>query len=377
MSRARTLSKLFNTDGNLNLSPVASVNSAQVGGQKNMIINGNMIVNQRGDDTSVSGTQYVLDRWFLSGGNFDATLSVTQSTDAPAGFSNSQKIEVITADSSYGVTTDHIRVRQRMEGYRVAPLYIGRSGAKSFAISFWVRSSVTGGYSATLFTQDNGYHYVMPYTINTADTWERKTFSVPAHPTGTDGNITTGTGLDLQFQLVRSGPTYRTSDTEEWTTSVVLSKDTDQDSWVKTTGNTFYLTGVQVEVGDEATDFEHRGYGEEFSLCERYYQRWNANSTSTGAIIAMGVATTATAAYVELEHRPMRAQPTISINNTIFSDSVSYDRDVSAIGVTSGSYSNGRYYAFLTTATGLSTYRPGNFRFKSSTSGYFILDAEL
>lgn len=272
MSRARTLSKLFNTDGNLNLSPVASINSEQVGGRRNLIINGAQTVSQRNGttDTTVSstGNVYTLDRWaaFVSQ---TGKISVQQSTDVPSeyGFKNSAKITSLTA---YSIGTgDYFGYNTALEGQDVAHLGFGASGAKSITISFWVKCSLTGTFGLAVREQPSspGRSFPTNYTISSANTWEYKTLTIPGDTSGTWSTDNTA-GFNLWFDLGTGsdyqGPADQWNSANDATTSGTVSV-------VGTNSSTWFVTGVQVEVGSTATDFEHRSYGEELALCQRYY----------------------------------------------------------------------------------------------------------
>ena len=243
-------------------------------GRRNLIINGAMMVNQRGNKTGITapGETFALDRWYYDGMN-SATISMTQSTDAPDGFYNSLKVEVTTADAAYGSSTDYARVSQDVEGYVARPIGFGRSGAKPISISFWCKSSIAGEYACTIYTEGaNLYHYSGQYYIESPNTWEYKTITIPPHTLGTLGNQINGANFRLQFHLNRAGPSY-TGSPNIWTTAVDLTSPTAQDQFIRTVNSTFYVTGVQLELGKVATPFEHRSYGEELALCQRYFER--------------------------------------------------------------------------------------------------------
>ena len=312
MSKARGLADLGNaySDGALS--------------NRNLIINGGMQVAQRG--TSVtgvtgSGNTFSLDRWVYDGAN-SATLTLSQDADAPDGFNYSLKAQVTTADGAYGSGSDYARITQKIEGYNGQQLGLAESWAKPFVVSFWVKSSVSGGYSCTIYTEPtNEYHNAGSYQVNTANTWEYKTVLFSAHSSGSVGNTTNGSNLRVQFQLNKAGPTY--SGTQNtWVNGVVLSGASDQNTWISTTGATFQITGVQLEIGDTATPFEHRSYGQELALCQRYF------CTSGGAVVpqytghtndlfveGVGAVYTNDLAYSNRINWPvlMRASPTVTI----------------------------------------------------------------
>lgn len=238
-------------------------------GRRNLIINGNMMIDQRNSASSpiTSGARaYAVDRWScekVGGGAF----TLGQSSTAPTGFKYSLLATVTTADTSIA-SSDIYWLEHRIEGYNTAHLEWGTANAKPVTLSFWVKSSVTGTYSVAV---SNGIVYASEYTINTANTWEYKTITISgATNSSYSGSTTTGTGITWRFALA-CGTNYAiTPDT--WSTGDKVGS-TNQVNWMNTLSNTFYLTGVQLEVGKVATPFEHRSYGEELALCQRYFYR--------------------------------------------------------------------------------------------------------
>ncbi len=244
-------------------------------GPKNLIINGDMRIAQRGTSvTNVVGGNYnTVDRWQWVEVS-TATLDIEQSTDVPSGqgFKYSSKLTVNTADTSIA-NSDYSYYRQPIEGNNTAHLEFGTANAKTITISFWVKSSITGTYSVTLHNNTFTRAYIDAYTIDSANTWEKKTITVVGDTTGTWTTDNTR-GLILHFALAtgtdRKGVTG-------WQGGALLGT-ANQVNWLGTTGATFNLTGVQLEVGDTATPFEHRPYDMELARCQRYYEtgriRW-------------------------------------------------------------------------------------------------------
>jgi len=236
-----------------------------------------MQVAQRGTSVSSIGATfayYTVDRWLIgSAGGTGARFDMTQSTDAPDGFAHSLKLDCVTADSSVSAN-EYQRIDQRLEGLDLQGLAFGTSSAKSLTLSFWVKSSVTGSYSVTIHTSDGSdtRQRVVQYTINSANTWEQKILTVEGD-TDSGGTIrnTSGYGIDL-FWGLRAGSTYNsTDDGGVWHDAVDAKRMYGQDAVVgANVGETWQITGVQLEVGTVATPFEHRSYGEELALCQRY-----------------------------------------------------------------------------------------------------------
>ena len=243
-------------------------------GRKNKVINGAMQVSQR--TTSESGitssnTVRVLDR-FMIRVNGIGTWTVSQSTESPPGFSNSMRWQCTTADASPGAS-DFMYMAHRFEGRDVQDLAKGTSSAKPVTVSFWVRSTVTGSYSFRLVDEQNSRQIGQNYTVNQADTWEHKTMTFAGDTTGTlspdaSNRLTMmwwlGVGSNRTSGAIpTSWETYTTADEAAGQTANIASS----------TSNNFYITGVQLEVGRNATEFEHRSYGEELMLCHRYFQK--------------------------------------------------------------------------------------------------------
>jgi hypothetical protein len=236
---------------------------------KNRIINGAMVIDQRNNGASISATAggvYPVDR-FIVRENTDGTATTQRSTVAPAGFVNSLLFTVTGADSS--LTTDQFTsIDHRLEGFNIADFGWGTDSAKTITISFWVRSSVTGTF--VVAPQNNAFNRCYPatYTISSANTWEYKTVTIPGDTSGT-WLTDNGVGMFLTFTL-GSGPTYQgTANT--WNAAGVIST-AGATNLMATNGATFYITGVQLEVGSVATTFDFRAYGTELALCQRYYE---------------------------------------------------------------------------------------------------------
>ena len=253
-------------------------------GRKNKVINGAMQFSQR--KTSESGisssnTVRVLDR-FQVRINSTGTWTVSQSTESPPGFANSMRWQCTTADASPGAS-DFMYMAHRFEGLNVQDLAKGTSSAKPVTVSFWVRSTVTGSYSFRLVDNQNSRQIGQNYTVNQADTWEHKTMTFAGDMTGALTNDTTnrlsmmwwlGVGSDrTSGDIPTSWETLTTADEAAGQTANIASS----------TSNNFYITGIQLEVGRNATEFEHRSYGEELALCQRYFYGWNATSSTERA----------------------------------------------------------------------------------------------
>ena len=248
---------------------------------KNRIINGAMVIDQRNAGASVTvGTdQYTLDRWYAQG-SVASKYSVQQnagSVTPPVGFSNYLGV---TSLSSYSVgASETFQIGQKIEGFNWADIGYGTASAKTTTLSFWVRSSLTGTFGGVFINSAGNRSYPFTYTISSANTWEQKSITIAGDTTGTWVGSTNGSGLNVMFSL-GAGSTY-SGTAGSWAGTTYLSA-TGATSVVGTSGATFYITGVQLEVGSSATGFEYRQYQQELALCQRYYETGSMWATGYG-----------------------------------------------------------------------------------------------
>jgi len=247
-------------------------------GFKNRIINGAMVIDQRNGGASVTisnaASVYTLDRWRFYE-NTDGVITAQQSSTAPAGFTNSLLVTVTTADTSIGSTQLAV-VEQNIEGFNSADFAFGTASAATVTLSFWVRSNLTGTFGGVLRNSGDTRSYPFSYTINSANTFEFKTVTVAGDTSGT-WLTTNGIGLAVTFGLA-VGSTYLGA-ASAWASANYQSA-TGQSNLLATIGNTFYITGVQLEKGSTATSFDYRPYGTELALCQRYAYKISADATA-------------------------------------------------------------------------------------------------
>ena len=272
-------------------------------GFKNRIINGSMTIDQRNAGAAVTANgAFPVDRFFV-GNTTDGAFSGQKNTSVPAGFVNSLKITTTTADASL-TTTQRISVVQSIEGNNVADLNWGTANAQAVTLSFWVRSSLTGIFGGSLQNSGAARSYPFSYTISVADTWEQKSVTIAGDTSGT-WLTTNGIGLNVVFCL-GAGPD-RTGTAGAWTAANIQSV-TGAVSVIGTINATWYVTGVQLEVGSTATPFEFRSIGQELALCQRYY--WKTTPTTAGRIgMAASSATNSTGRAVIPFPVTMRTSP--------------------------------------------------------------------
>ena len=280
-------------------------------GRRNLVINGAMQVSQRGASFTGhgAGVNYGIDRFF-DYHNSDGAFTLSQETSVvPVGFSNALKVLTTTADSSIAAG-QRLIVGQRLEGLNVSHLNWGTSNAKTVTLSFYVRSSVTGTHGGAIGNGSDNRNYPFTYTISSANTWERKTITIPGDQTGTWAT-TNARSLQVTWGL-GVGSTYSGS-AGSWAAGDINSATGATTAVLGTLNATWYLTGVQLEVGDTATEFEHRSHGEELSLCHRYF--FNILDGSTGQFPvnhgnAISTGNNGHVAFTIPLPQPMRADPT-------------------------------------------------------------------
>ena len=280
-------------------------------GFKNRIINGAMTIDQRNAGASVSlaagADQYTLDRYDVQNNTTSGAFTCQQVSTAPAGFINSMKITV-TATEASPTSTMKARIYQAIEGLNVADLGWGTANAKTVTLSFWVQSSVTGTFGGSLGNASDNRAYPFTYTISAANTWEQKSVTIAGDTSGTWATNNT-TGILLNISLLAG--TSRSGTAGAWNSNWNTSA-TGATNLLATNGATFYITGVQLEVGSTATSFDYRPYGTEFMLCQRYYI--DASYPNTGSTLAFSSNVTNSNPYFVSFTYPvrMRASPTLT-----------------------------------------------------------------
>jgi len=248
--------------GNPNVSGTLVMGSSFM---RNRIINGAMVIDQRNAGASVTpNNTYTLDRW--QGQNSQTSkYTIQQSSTAPTGFNNSL---LITSSSAYSVVSgDYFFINQPIEGFNTADLAFGTANASTVTISFWVRSSLTGTFGGTIRNYAVDRSYAFSYTISAANTWEKKTVTIAGDTSGTWVGATNSVGMYVTWCFGAGSSFLTTANT--WTAGNFVGP-TGQTSVVGTNGATFYITGVQLEVGSVATPFEREIYTQTLAKCQRY-----------------------------------------------------------------------------------------------------------
>jgi len=283
---------------------------------RNRIINGDMRIDQRNNGavfTSTSSAPYTVDRW-QSNCASGATFTTQRVDDAPAGSGlfNSLKVTVTSSKASV-LTSDEYMFRQNVEGYNLADFELGTTSAKTFTVSFWVKSSVTGTHSGAFRNALANRGYAFTYTITSANTWEYKTITVPGDTTGT-WNKAESVGIRLQFDL-GCGDSMRNT-AGSWVGGVSVVGATGAVRLITNSNATWQITGVQLEKAAAATDFEFRPIQTELAMCQRYLPC--TGSSNGGVYMGQAFSTTQAVTAINLPV-PARVAPSGIIANGTFS----------------------------------------------------------
>ena len=286
---------------------------------KNLIINGAMQIAQRGTSASISNgnsTYNTVDRFtnYVVDSTSTVVVTVSQSTDAPDGFANSYKWQTTTSGTL--PSDGYCGVQQFIEAQTLQQLGYGTTSAKKLTLSFWVKSSVTGTFAVSFFQDDDSRIIGSTYTINTANTWEKKSITIDGDTVGVIDNDN-GAGLRAIFHIGAESDVTATDNTSWGAYSTgKWAYGHAQNGVITTTNATWQLTGVQLEVGESATEFEHRPYGLELSLCQRYY--WKNGNYAGYAFLAVGMDQGTAGEFLVTFPVQMRASPTASISGCRF-----------------------------------------------------------
>jgi hypothetical protein len=354
MSKARGLADLGNaySDGALS--------------NRNMIINGAMQVAQRG--TSVAGlsganSYKTVDRYTTYISSL-GTWTQSQDTDAPSGFGHSLKMLCTTADAS-PASTNRMLIQTKIEGQDVQSLGFGDT-SNTYTVSFYVKSNVTGTYILEQYgdtASDTGNNISTAYTVDTADTWERKTITLNVDSGAMTADNTSG--LVLSFWL-GTGSNYSSGTLNtSWSAPSAGDRAVGQVNIASDINNYWQITGVQLEVGDTATPFEHRSYGDELARCQRYYEVWRFPNSfdfyeSSTAVAAHDVSSDYNSSFkVEKRVAPTFSKSGTFVLTNLNSSNWTYRGSTSGVSFYNGAAASGRYYQY------------------NSTSASYMFDAEL
>ena len=334
-----------------------SVNGGQLS-NRNRVINGAMIVNQRATSYTATGEEYLLDRFnHRTGSGFTFDTTTTQDTSAPDGFTKSLKI---TPDSTQTPSGSHNgMIAQLIEADNLIGFASGTSSAKKFVLSFYAKSASQNNnhqYSVQLSKKNSGgtfYYQNRSFTVTSS--WQRFTVAFPAD---TSNNIITGNGEGLRILWhLAAGSDDIASAVTSWTSGGGNHAVTGQSNFMDNTSNEFYLTGVQLEASDAdvATDFEHRSFGQELALCQRYFCAYGSpiDGISNGSRLGSGISTSSNNAIVTIPTgTKMRANPSGSFSSGVTINDAVAGPDASSVSTTVA-YNGHAQVTFVTAASTL------------------------
>ena len=347
---------------------------------RNLIINGAMQVAQRGTSASVSNDSnegyQTLDRWYFQYGNSaGGTVTVSQDSTVPSGegFANSYKVDVTSADTSLA-SNHNVYIGHTIESQNMANSGWNYTDPNSFVtLSFYARSSVDTTLCFMARNFDAGYYYVKEFSL-TANTWKRVSHAIPgnANLVFNDDN---GEGLGIWIILATGSDNDDSSD-GAWNSSFELATS-NQANFLASTSNILHLTGVQLELGEQATPFEHRSFADELHRCKRYYRQWsNADSTNGYTRIALGPGQSSTNALAQIFLDPyMRTKPSQTLTGQMqaYNGSNLQDCDASIDTATTNYF----VMVAVTNTTGFSIGQAVEFITKNTGTNVYALSAEL
>ena len=288
----------------------------QPSGRKNIVTNGAMQVAQRSTSTTGIGASagyFTLDRYKIETASSAGRLTMTQTADGPSGFANCLKLDCTTADTSIHAD-EYLFLRQKFEGQDLQQLKKGTSDAESVTVSFYVKGDQAATYVCELKDNDNSRNNTQAFAVTTS--WNRIELTFAADTTGAldDDNASS---FEINIWLhAGSGYTGGTFASNTWASVTNANRYAgSRTSFYDSTDREFFLTGVQLEIGSQATNFEHRSFGEELALCQRYYQKWLSNTAADSVHSGGCISDTAFIGDYFLR-TTMRTEPTLVSSGT-------------------------------------------------------------
>ena len=360
--------------------------NGQIGGRRNIIINGAMQVAQRSSSAvtgiGASDGYFTCDRWnFNTNGNSAGRLTMSQASDGPSGFANCLKLECTTADTSIAAA-ERFFIEQKLEGQDVQQLKKGTSDAEKVTISFYVKGHDSATYTVGLYEGTSGRKIAATFPVTTS--WVRQTVTFDGDTSGVIPDDNTAQ-LHLRFYL-HAGSNYTsgtlgTSWNADGNTTQISS---DGNSFFESTSATFFLTGVQLEVGSQATPFEHRSFGEEYQLCQRYYQEITGSVDNAAledahqAMFPMLAYNTTLGLGTLTFITPMRGRPALGYSAVghFLKYSAGRGDDVTGLALYDGVENATTRTAYINVTSGTST-AGGGFVAAQNTAARLNFDAEL
>jgi len=348
----------------------------QPSGRKNIAFNGAMQVAQRATSATGLGanatTFPTVDRFAISAfGTTAGRLTMTQTADGPSGFANCVKLDCTTADTSIAAT-EGVIFGQTFEGQDLQQLKKGTSDAEKLTVSFYVKGNAAATYTAELRDQDNTRFNSQEFSVTTD--WNRITLTYVGDTTGAFGD---DNGLSMYLMIwLHAGSNFTggTHTSNVWHTTGNQRIGDNQTSFFDATSRTFFITGVQMEIGSQATNFEHRSFGEELALCQRY--GWNIAAVVNGRV-GVGQAVSATLADIVVNHPvTMRAAPTLPSPDASGANVFTGDGSgVASTGIAVQSATPNATRFRVTVSSGLTVGQVSQLSFDATNDAF--LDAEL
>ena len=356
--------------------------SLRGGSFRNLIINGDMQIAQRDtSSTGNTGNGYTTVDRFLNWITGAGTWTMSQDSDVPTGqgFSNSFKMACTTANASLGANS-RFAILQVIEGQNLQNLKWGTANAESITLSFWIKSNKTGTYTLGLNQSTSvpaTWHIAKTFTIDSADTWEKKTLTISGN-TSTD--IRNSNVWGLRVIIYCAGGSSFTSGTLATSWEAQVSANAISSSNVNiadSTSNYINITGVQLEVGSGASDFEFLPYDVQLTRCQRYYIQYNQDKQTYSHISIGGLAASTT----QCRHAPtfpvtMRTVPSVAHSSLMVQDGQTITA-VTSVSVVGSQTSRESGYILCNVASGLTQYRPYQLQVNNDVNGYLAYSAEL
>ena len=302
--------------------PAELINTATPLGRRNILINGDYGIYQRAQQVTgigASSEYFTADRWHIDTGDSAGRLTMTAGTEAAPAESNvttSMKLDCTTADTSIAAT-EYLTLNQKIEGQNLQHVKKGTSGAKQLTASFWVKSESTSHtFVVELYDNDNGRQISKTFAVTSS--WSKVELTFPADTTGAFGNDA-NSSLTMNI-WIHAGSNYTggTLNSSAWAAQTPANRAAGIDSFYSSTSNELYITAVQLEVGDVATEFEILSYPERLALCQRYFQKYGPYGTNVYPLGPSGYCYAGTAHA--LGHNPivsLRANPNLEITGTL------------------------------------------------------------
>jgi len=343
---------------------------------RNLVINGAMQVAQRGTSKTVTAANtYLLDRFQAYSGNPSTYgYTVSQETDSPNGFSNSLKYNFDDADAS--PSTEH-SIYHKMEGQNLQQLQKGTSSAKSVTLSFWCKASLAGTYIVELMDNDNSNRHISKsYSISAVNTWEYKAVTFEGDTVGALANDA-GNSLAITYWLAASSSNTIGTLQTSWGPLSQGNRAVGQTNLGATANNSFFITGVQLELGDTATPFEHISYADQLQKCQRFYYCFEkADSGEHNGFLA--VSYNANSAYFPI-HFPveMRTSPTFRIGGLWATRLNNNNQFAASPGLQNNSKAGGVYYTAVSSVPASTAFWVEPSSADTSNTAYMNFDAEL